>query len=98
MVLEFPGDPHCYDNSTGHQLMSGPAFLVAPVYENTTTRDGIYLPEEEWVDYWTGERHQGPKVLNNYSAPLDILPVLVRAGALIPMWSARNYWNEKVNC
>jgi alpha-glucosidase (family GH31 glycosyl hydrolase) len=50
MAFEFPEDPMTYTNWTGtaYQFMAGPSILVAPVYENATTRDGIYLPAGEW--------------------------------------------------
>ena len=48
-------------------------------------RNGIYLPAgDQWVDYWTGALHEGGTVLNGHPAPLDRLPVFVRAGAVIP--------------
>ena len=68
------------------QFMTGSALLVAPVYENTTTRDGIYLPAGEWFDYWSGETMDGNTTIDGYSAPLEILPVFVKAGSIIPMW------------
>jgi alpha-glucosidase (family GH31 glycosyl hydrolase) len=68
------------------QFMTGSALLVAPVYENTTTRDGIYLPAGEWFDYWSGEAMDGNTTIDGYSAPLEILPVFVKAGSIIPMW------------
>jgi alpha-glucosidase len=86
MVLEFPDDPTTYDATTQYQFMSGEYFLVAPVYENTTTRNDIYLPEDTWIDYWDGTRYEGPMTLDGYSAPLEKLPLLVKAGAIIPMY------------
>lgn len=86
MVLEFPDDPMTYDNTTQYQFMSGEYFLVAPVYSNTTTRDDIYLPEGTWIDYWDGTRYEGPTTLNDYDAPLEKLPLLVKGGAIIPMY------------
>ena len=36
------------------QFMSGDWLLVAPIYEDAVTRDGIYLPAGTWIDYWNG--------------------------------------------
>ena len=33
-------------------------------------RDGIYLPEGEWFDYFTGEKYTGGCVVNNFASPL----------------------------
>lgn len=90
MSLEFPQDRSLYINHTGSamQFMSGDWLLVAPVYRDETVRTGIYLPDADtdWLDYWNGTRWQGNQTLNDYNAPLDTLPLIVRAGAIIPMW------------
>ncbi len=86
MLLEFPDDPVTYDATTQYQFMSGESFLVAPVYENTGIRDDIYLPAATWIDYWDGTEYEGPMTLNGYETPLSKLPLLVKAGAIIPMY------------
>lgn len=95
MVLEFPNDPTTWDTTTQYQFMSGPWFLVAPVYEKATTRSGIYLPAGDWIDYWDGTVYKGPKTLNNYAAPVEKLPVFVKSGAIIPMWPEMLYFDQK---
>lgn len=86
MVLEFPDDPTTWDNTTQYQFMSGEWLLVAPMYQPGLLRNGIYLPEGDWIDYWDGTRYQGPMTLDAYPAPLDKMPLFVRAGAIIPMY------------
>ncbi|MFF7780822.1 TIM-barrel domain-containing protein [Streptomyces tanashiensis] len=95
MVLEYPNDPVARGNQTSGQFMAGDSFLVAPVVSDTTTRDGIYLPAGSWTDYWTGKVYNGPGWLNGYSAPLDTLPLFVKAGAIVPMWPQMNHTGEK---
>eukprot|EP00041_Stephanoeca_diplocostata_P026060 m.694769 g.694769 ORF g.694769 m.694769 type:complete len:943 (-) comp22884_c2_seq9:1552-4380(-) len=97
MALEFPSDLSTLTNHTGtaYQFMSGEWFLVAPVYENTTVRDGIYLPAGIWVDWWDGTVYTGPTTLNGYDAPLTKLPIFVKSGAIIPMWPEMMYFNER---
>ncbi len=95
MVLEFPGDPVTWGKATRYQFMSGEWLLVAPVFRDTTVRDSIYLPEGTWTDYWTGKTYQGPMWLNGYEAPLDRLPLLVREGAIIPMYPEMLYDGQK---
>ncbi|CUM42776.1 discoidin domain-containing protein [Streptomyces gardneri] len=95
MVLEYPDDAVARGNQTSGQFMAGDSFLVAPVVTDTTTRDGIYLPAGSWTDYWTGKVHNGPGWLHGYSAPLDTLPLFVKAGAIVPMWPQMNYTGEK---
>lgn len=95
MVLEYPDDHQTLGTQTQYQFMSGEWFLVAPVYQNTTTRTGIYLPKGKWIDYWDGTVYNGPMTINNYNAPLDKLPLLVKEGAIVPMYPEMNYDNEK---
>ncbi|TCP29619.1 glycosyl hydrolase family 31 [Scopulibacillus darangshiensis] len=85
LVLEYPNDPNTWDDTTKYEFMLGESFLVAPVYKDSKERNGIYLPKGTWVDYWNGKVYKGPRLINNYSAPLDKLPLFVKAGAIVPM-------------
>lgn len=101
MVLEFPDEdwPSKADGTPvtlDYQFMSGPFFLVAPVFRNETTRDNITLPSGEWIDYSNGERYVGPQVIDQYPAPLNKVPVFVRAGAIIPMWPLMQYIGSRL--
>lgn len=96
MMLEWP-NVYTLGTATRYQYMYGPWFLVAPVYQQTAAddngndiRDGIYLPEGEWIDYFSGEMYKGGRVINNYEAPLWKLPLFVRNGAVIPMTNPNN--------
>jgi len=91
LVIEYPDDPVTWGTTTQYQFLSGEWFLVAPVYEDATSRSGIYLPAGEWFDYNTGSIRTGPTTLNNYPAPLSLIPVFVKAGAIIPMWPVMQY-------
>ena len=100
MFLEYP-NPYTYGKATEYQFMYGPYFLVAPIYQETQIdekgndiRDGIYLPEGVWVDYFTGERYEGNCIINNFTSPLWKLPVFVKSGAIIPMTTPNNNVSE----
>ncbi|TDP95106.1 TIM-barrel domain-containing protein [Labedaea rhizosphaerae] len=86
LVLEYPDDPNTWGDNTKYEFMAGSDFLVAPVYQDTSVRDGIYLPKGDWVDYWSGQVHPGQSTLDGYAAPLDTLPMFVKGGAIVPMW------------
>ncbi len=96
MMLEYP-NTYTLGKATQYQFLLGPSFLIAPIYESTRAdangndiRNGIYLPEGEWIDYFTGQSYQGGVIINNVAAPLWKLPVFVRRGAIIPMTDAHN--------
>eukprot|EP00913_Durusdinium_trenchii_P009255 g8698.t2 len=97
MELEFPHEQWSDTSARQYQFMSGPFFLVAPVFRNETKRSvPILLPSGEWIDYSDGiTRYQGPATLNAYNCPLDQLPVFVQAGAIVPMWPSLNFVGEK---
>ena len=96
MMLEWPNE-HTLGTATRYQFMYGPSLLIAPIYQATASddegndiRNGIYLPEGEWYDYFTGERYEGGRIINYFDAPLWKLPTFVREGAIIPMTEAHN--------
>ena len=86
LVLEYPDDPKTWGEAVKYEFLSGEAFLVAPVYSDTTVRNDIYLPRGTWTDYWSGQIYVGPLTLNGYHAPPDRLPLFVRGGSIVPMW------------
>jgi alpha-glucosidase len=95
MVLEFPDDEITRGTQTQYQFMNGPSLLVAPVYKSESKRDSIYLPNGTWYDYWNGKTYSGKTWLNNYPAPIETLPLFVKAGAIIPMYPQMEYDGEK---
>jgi len=100
MFLEYP-NAYTLGSATQYQYMYGPYFLIAPIYQNTKAdnegndiRNGIYLPEGDWFDYFTGDKYEGNRVLNNFASPLWKLPVFVKAGAIISMAKPNNHVSE----
>ncbi|WP_303014656.1 TIM-barrel domain-containing protein [uncultured Bacteroides sp.] len=100
MFLDYP-NAYTYGTATQYQFMYGTDFLVAPIYQNTRSdekgndiRNGIYLPEGFWIDYFSGEKYEGNRILNNFEAPVWKLPVFVRSGSIIPMTHPHNNVNE----
>lgn len=77
LIWHFPDDPASHDIDS--QFMLGPDLLFAPLVDESGTRS-IYLPDEEWVDLWTGERITGPTTLQRTPA-LHELPAFVRESA-----------------
>lgn len=81
MVLAFQDDAAAHRHR--YQYLFGPDLLVAPLYQPGTRR-AVYLPEGRWLDFWTGEAHAGPRLME-VEAPLDRIPLFVRAGAILPL-------------
>jgi len=65
--------------------MFGPALLVNPVLKADVTRRSVYLPASpKWYDFWTGDSTTGGKEFEA-NAPLDRIPLFVRAGSILPL-------------
>jgi len=55
----------------------------------------IYLPEgTDWYDFWSGEKHSGGQTLNK-GTPIDIIPLYVKAGSILPIGPKVQYATEK---
>lgn len=96
MFLDYP-NTYTLGTATRYQFLYGPSVLVAPIYQDTKMdkdgndiRNGIYLPEGKWVDYFTGEVYEGNRIINNYEVPIWKLPIFVKQGAIIPMTNPNN--------
>ncbi len=76
------------------EFMLGSQILVAPVVNQGMTKRMVYLPEGVWYDYWTKEKKTGP-VWFVREAPLEICPIYVKAGSVIPVMEEQAYVGEK---
>lgn len=92
MALAFPGDEIAARNDT--EFMFGPNMLVAPVIVQGDRARDVYLPQGTWYDWWTGERHEGGCTINAF-APLDRIPLFVKAGSIIPVGPDMLHANER---
>ncbi len=83
LVLHYPEDKavrECND-----EYLVGESLLAAPVTDQGARSRSIYLPQGTWVDYWTGERISGGRYILR-EVPLDICPLYIQAGSIIPTW------------
>ena len=97
LMWDFPDDPHAYSEKYKYQFFLGNDFLVAPVYQSQSAsegwREGIYLPQGLWTDYWDGRVisvEKGGQTID-YRADLDRLPLLIKGGAILPMYPEALY-------
>jgi alpha-D-xyloside xylohydrolase len=104
LAFDFPDDLRVHNITD--QFMFGPSLLVCPVTEpmvygaNSQKLEGVpkirrvYLPAGcNWYDFWTGQLFHGGQEITA-AAPLDIIPLFVRAGSILPMGPVIQYADE----
>jgi alpha-D-xyloside xylohydrolase len=102
LTFDFQKDANVY--GIPDQYMFGPAFLVNPVTAQLYTGEGaaskaktreVYLPAAtKWYNFWTGEVTNGGQKLT-VDVPMNMMPLYVRAGSIIPMGPVMQYATEK---
>lgn len=89
LVFDFGGDRDALD--IADQYMFGPAMMVAPVTRKGARERMVYLPgTSDWYDFWSGKRWKAKRSIA-VSAPLDTLPLFVRAGTILPLGPVVGY-------
>ena len=95
LVMDFTNDKNVYNNSEAY--MFGDALLVNPIVHpmfhdrdgkilDGNTKVSIYLPKHDgkyWYDFNSDKVYQGGNTID-YNAPLNIIPVFVKAGSIVP--------------
>ncbi len=92
LFLHYPEDKQTYH--IDDQVLIGRYLMAAPVIRPGQTARQVYLPEGVWFDWWDGHRYEGGRYILA-DAPLEKMPLYVRAGAVIPMGPAMQYVGEK---
>jgi len=87
MLFEYPEDAKSW--GIEDQYMVGSNLLVAPVMSEETLSREVHLPAgAEWVDFWSDHTYPGGQSIS-YDAPIDVLPLLARRGAILPLQDPR---------
>jgi alpha-D-xyloside xylohydrolase len=82
LPLEFPNDSG--SRAISDQFLLGSSLLVNPVVTEGASERMVYLPTgNNWIDFWTGKRETGGRSVTS-EAPLEKMPIFVRAGSIIP--------------
>ncbi len=92
LVMDFRNDT--YAQNIPDQFLLGPAILVNPVTEPGATSRHLYLPQAMWYDFWTGTTMQGGRAIDA-PAPIDRIPLFIRAGSILPIGPDIAYATEK---
>ena len=93
LPMDFMEDPAV--RKITDQFLFGPALLVNPVTELGATSRELYLPKASWIDFWTGKTLDGGRKITA-AAPREHLPLLVRAGSILPLGPVMQYVGEKM--
>jgi alpha-D-xyloside xylohydrolase len=95
-VLDFPDERQALDQTA--EFMFGRALLVAPVLAPGVMDWPVYLPENPggWYDFWTGEHADGGRTLQ-VAAPLERVPLFVRAGSIVPLGPVVQHTGEQTD-
>jgi alpha-D-xyloside xylohydrolase len=104
LMMDFAGDNKALD--INDEYLFGKAILVCPVTESMYSKDmkedwstiksiEVYLPKgADWIDFWTGEKLTGGQIVSR-ETPIDIIPLYVKAGSIIPVGPGVQYATEK---
>ncbi len=109
LVMDFPDDKKVWN--INNEYMFGPSILVRPVtqplYTRRITKDSsitsfstvktvnVYLPKgSDWYNFWTGEKMTGGREVTA-KAPINRIPLYVRAGSVVPMGPFEQYSTQK---
>ena len=71
----------------------GDKILICPVLEPGQTSRKVYLPKGTWYNFWSTEMVNGGQEVS-VATPLDIMPIFVKAGSVIPEYPVMQYTNE----
>ena len=90
LVMDFPGDRQALAQK--YEYLFGPALLVAPVLEPGVQQWPVYAPPTPggWFDWWTEQKVAGGST-TAMSAPLTRIPLLVKAGSIVPVGPVQQY-------
>lgn len=91
LYLEYPslGKAYSYPN----EYFFGKELLVAPVTDSTGEKD-VYLPPGEWIDYFSGQKYPGDRLIHE-RYPVDRIPLFVRSGSIIPLQTDVAYSDQR---
>lgn len=93
LVFDFPNDNDALNQR--NEYMFGKSLLINPVTEANPGQWQTYLPKSDagWFDFWNGKKYDG---VTNVTLPvsIDMIPVFVKGGSIIPMGSKRRHVND----
>lgn len=92
LLYDYTQDMITYTIS--NQYMFGRDMMICPVTVKNALSRPVYFPTGDWVDFWTGERING-RQHKSFLTPLEIMPIFIKKGAIIPQQEVMQYIGEK---
>jgi alpha-D-xyloside xylohydrolase len=95
LVMDFASDTTAMKQP--YEFMFGSAFLVSPVLEPGKKDWNVYLTaSNNWYNFWTNEMYSGGQTITT-DAPLDKIPLFVKAGSIVPVGPNVQYATQSNN-
>jgi alpha-glucosidase len=91
VFYDYPDDQDLYFQN--NEFLFGSDILVAPILWEGASKREVRIPAGDWYDYWTNEKISGPKYFTT-SAPIDLIPLFIRAGAILPTQQVMQYTDQ----
>ncbi len=91
LYLEYPTLPKAY--AYPNEYFFGSDILVAPI-SDPSGEEEVYLPPGTWTDYFSGKTFKGDSLLG-VDAPIDITPIFVKSGSILPLAPPMQYSDQK---
>ena len=90
LVMPVTDSLYTYYDKGAHK-----GFTSVPDVAKAVKNVEVYLPQgAKWYNFWTNEQHAGGQTVN-MPCPIDIMPVYVKAGSILPFGPAVQYATEK---
>lgn len=92
LLMDNQNDENTYRLT--RQYMFGPSMMICPVTTKGALSQSVYFPGGTWYDYNTGEKIEG-RQYKSFLTPVDLLPIFIKGGAIIPQQPEMQYYGEK---
>lgn len=93
LFMEYPNDEQAI--KVDDQFLFGKELLVAPVVKKGERVKRVYLPDGEWIDFNDKKTvYLGGQTVA-YRAPLNVIPIFVKKGSIVPQMPVMQYIHEK---
>ena len=92
LILENQNDSNVVNIED--EFLVGSSLLCAPILKEGACARDLYLPEGDWYDFNSGIKYKGKQYIS-VIAPLDTVPLFVKAGSILPMAPVVQHLSEQ---